>query len=155
MYDHAPEGYACPFCRLVRQGQPEDIERTVFQDSEITAFISRGFWPNNAGHVLIVPNRHYENLYVLPDRLLARIYACARSVALALKAAYACDGVSTRQHNEPAGGQDEWHYHVHAFPRYEGDRLYGTSRQPASREERALCAQKLRPLLQWVPSTSR
>lgn len=37
---------------------------------------------------------------------------------------YGCDGVSTRQHNEPAGDQDVWHFHVHVFPRYEGDGLY-------------------------------
>ena len=45
-------------------------------------------------------------------------------VAVAMRAAYACDGISVRQHNEPAGGQDVWHLHVHVFPRYDGDRLY-------------------------------
>ena len=34
--------------------------------------------------------------------------------------------MSTRQHNEPAGYQDVWHYHVHVFPRYAGDELYAT-----------------------------
>jgi histidine triad (HIT) family protein len=41
-----------------------------------------------------------------------------------MKEVYRCDGVSTRQHNEPAGDQDVWHLHVHVFPRYEGDQLY-------------------------------
>ncbi|MER5390020.1 RtcB family protein [Saccharopolyspora sp. NPDC002686] len=31
-----------------------------------------------------------------------------------------------RQHNEPAGDQDVWHHHVHVFPRYPGDDLYGS-----------------------------
>jgi len=29
-----------------------------------------------------------------------------------------------RQHNEPDGGQDVWHFHVHVFPRYKDDKLY-------------------------------
>lgn len=40
-----------------------------------------------------------------------------------MKAAYGCDGVSTRQHNEPAGDQDVWHYHLHVVPRWHGDAL--------------------------------
>jgi len=59
---------------------------------------------------------------------------------------YACDGVSTRQHNEPDGGQDVWHYHLHVFPRYTGDDLY---RSPADKEflppeKRMQYAQRLR-----------
>jgi len=41
-----------------------------------------------------------------------------------------CDGVSTRQHNEPAGNQDTWHYHVHVFPRYIDDGLYAAKPYP-------------------------
>jgi len=37
------------------------------------------------------------------------VYATVRRVALAMKQAYACNGVSTRQHNEPAGNQDVFH----------------------------------------------
>lgn len=46
--------------------------------------------------------------------------------AIAIRQSYRCDGTSTRQHNEPAGNQDVWHFHVHVFPRYAGDRLYAT-----------------------------
>jgi histidine triad (HIT) family protein len=85
--------------------------------------------------------------------LSARVHDCARAVALALKAAYACDGVSTRQHNEPAGSQDVWHYHLHVFPRYVGDGLYGSQRQPLAAGEHAMYAAKLRPLLRdWKPA---
>ena len=49
-----------------------------------------------------------------------------RDTALALKTAFDCDGVSTRQHNEPAGNQDVWHYHLHVFPRFTDDGLYAS-----------------------------
>ena len=41
-----------------------------------------------------------------------------------MKQAYECNGVSTRQHNEPAGNQDMFHLHVHVFPRWRHDELY-------------------------------
>jgi histidine triad (HIT) family protein len=66
-----------------------------------------------------------------------------------MKAAYGCDGTSTRQHNEPAGNQDVWHYHMHVFPRYAGDRLYLTQRAPMAAEERASYAGRLRQELGW------
>ena len=56
-----------------------------------------------------------------------------------MKAAYDCEGTSTRQHNEPAGYQDVWHLHAHVFPRYPGDRLYERHEEKrwATPEERA------------------
>ena len=71
-----------------------------------------------------------------------------------MKAAYNCDGVSTRQHNEPAGNQDVWHYHLHVFPRYAGDNLYSTQRALMPIEERARYTQALRAALAgWTPTT--
>jgi len=57
---------------------------------------------------------------------------------------YKCDGVSTRQHNEPSGNQDVWHYHLHVFPRYKNDNLYKTDRRNSEPEERTEYAEKLR-----------
>ena len=60
------------------------------------------------------------------------------------KRLYKCDGVSSRQHNEPDGGQDVWHYHLHVFPRYKNDNLYAMSRTQTTAEERAVYAEKLK-----------
>jgi histidine triad (HIT) family protein len=52
------------------------------------------------------------------------VWDLTQRVAVAMRAAYGCDGISTRQHNEPSGNQDVWHLHVHVFPRWADDRLY-------------------------------
>jgi histidine triad (HIT) family protein len=120
--------YACPFCAVVAGGETESCytrqRDVIWRDSDVTAFIASHWWPRNHGHVLIVPNAHIENLYAMPDDLLARVHVLSRNVAIAFKETYRCDGVSVRQHNEPAGNQDVWHYHLHVFPRFVGDRLY-------------------------------
>ncbi len=126
MRTHEPRGYRCPFCRLLR-GEETDrnlASDIVYRDAETAAFVSPKWWPRNAGHVLVVPTRHVENVYEIPTTLLARVYATAQAVAGAIAATYGCDGTSMRQHNEPGGQQDVWHFHVHVFPRYVGDELY-------------------------------
>jgi histidine triad (HIT) family protein len=158
MYNHAPDDYICPFCLVARRVENEHVltvaEDIVWQDDVVTAFIGAGQWPNNRGHVIIIPNQHFEHIYDLPLHLATRIHELARAVALAMKAAYACAGVSTRQHNEPAGNQDVWHYHLHVFPRYPQDHLYTTEKARMPPEERAKYARRLGPhLAQWRSRT--
>jgi histidine triad (HIT) family protein len=156
MYNHAPTDYVCPFCSLA-QGRsnehtlsvPSDV---VYEDDVTMAFIGSHQWPNNPGNVLIIPKEHYENIYDVPAGLAAEVQRVAKAVALAMKAAWQCAGVSTRQHNEPAGNQDVWHYHLHVTPRYAGDDFYGTRRALMPPHERARYARELRTLL-LDPST--
>lgn len=145
---HAPTDYRCPFCDWLagndtKYKQKNDI---VYQNDEITAFISPKWWVNNPGHVIVIPNQHHENIYDIPERSLAIVYGVAKQVAIAIKATYDCDGTSMRQHNEPAGNQDVWHFHVHVYPRYLGDQLYQRhdEKRFVEPEERQVYAERLR-----------
>ncbi len=100
--------------------------------------------PNNLGHVIIIPNEHFENVYDLPASMSAKIHEHARAVALAMKSAYHCDGVTLRQNNEPHGGQDVWHYHLHIYPRYEGDNFPRVEKEVTPEEQRVEHARRLR-----------
>ena len=152
-FSHQPEGYRCPFCRVAAgEDLPDDYTKQgdiVYRDSTATAFVSFAWWPGNRGHVLVVPNDHYENVYEIPDAVLAAVQVVGKRIALALKATYGCDGTSFRQHNEPGGDQEVWHYHLHVFPRYRGDELYVRTRERRNTTpaERVPYAQKLRRYL--------
>ncbi len=128
MYNHAPENYDCLFCKIAKGIEDEAIwnrQSDVFYQTEhITAMINPRWWPNNNGNVMIIPNQHIENIYDVPPETHTRIYEAARQVAIAFKQVHGCDGVSTRQHNEPGGLQEVFHYHLHMFPRYFNDYLY-------------------------------
>ena len=154
MASHAPPGYVCPFCRVARgdfsgEGLLTVARDVVYATPLVCAFVASHWWAHNPGHVLVAPADHVENMYDLPMALAAEVHEAARLVALAMKRAYGCEGVSTRQHNEPAGGQDVWHYHLHVFPRYRRDDLYLNDRTkrfvPAV--ERASYADRLRRAL--------
>jgi histidine triad (HIT) family protein len=144
VHNHAPSGYDCPFCRNVDGGQADQPLEFLYRDADLFVKMNPKWWPNNPGGVLVIPNDHYENVYELPAEMGTPIQRAVQSVAVAMKAAFACDGVSTRQHNEPAGNQDVWHYHVHVFPRWLGDGLYRTDGVPADAHELRRCADALR-----------
>ena len=148
MYNHAPAGYVCPFCLLIRGIENETVYSAqsdmVLQNRAVTALISSHQWPRTRGHVIIVPNGHYENIYDLPLEAAAEVHATSRAIALAMKLAYKCEGISTRQHNEPAGNQDVWHYHLHVFPRYANDGLYASQKSLMEADQRADYARRLR-----------
>lgn len=155
LHSHAPNNYLCPFCIVVGERDHERVatkqQDIVYKDGDITAFVASHWWPNNKGHVLIIPNEHYENIYDLPIQYAEKIHVLAQRIAFAFKETYGCDGVSTRQHNEPAGSQSVWHYHLNIFPRYQNDELYMSKDVPTTTEERLEYAVRLR---RWLLSNS-
>lgn len=154
MYTNAPEGYKCPICLGIKGIENEDTllkqADLVYKDDLVSAFINSFWVGKNEGHVIIVPNEHFENIYDLPDNYAHRVIEIAKKVALAMKSSYSCDGITTRQNSEPAGDQHAFHYHFHVFPRYKDDdfnnKLTEKSRL-SDPKERIKYAQKLKEQL--------
>jgi histidine triad (HIT) family protein len=152
---HEPPGYACPFCAVVagRDNPPFTLQDDVVERTAVTtAWIGSRWWERNPGHVIVVPSEHVENMYGVGPELAGEIHETARRIALALRAAYGCEGVSTRQHNEPAGYQEVWHYHLHVFPRYAADDLYGSAWRDTTPEERLPYARLVKEALTRCPT---
>ena len=149
MYNHEPAGYDCPFCREDPTTATRPIE-ILRRYERVTVRLNPKWWPNNPGGTLVVPHDHVENVYDLPPELGTPMQEAIRDTALALKAAFDCDGVSTRQHNEPAGNQDVWHLHIHVFPRYDGDDLYARHGAWVAKADMAVRADQLREALATI-----
>ena len=140
----APPDYDCPFCRLLA-GQYEDrMQQVVYLDDLVAVFPAKHHKIGNEGNLLVVPRSHIENLYVLPAELAVPLQTAIQRAAAALKAVLRCDGITIRQNNEPSGGQDVWHYHVHVVPRYEGDNWRTAGRVVAPESGRVALAQQLK-----------
>lgn len=148
MYNHAPNDYQCNLCQFVKGVETEYNKRSdiVYETPEVLAFISPKWWKNNPGNVVIIPKKHFEHIYDIPDDLFAQIAIIGKRLAVAIRTTYNCDGTSLRQHNEPAGNQDVFHYHLHVFPRYDNDDLYLNHKNISwtSPEERLPFANKLK-----------
>lgn len=154
MYNHAPADYICPICTAIK-GEENDntlISQSdiVYKDDLVLVFVSSFFIGNNPGHIVIVPIKHFENIYDLPQEFANRIQELAKKVSFALKESYQAQGITTLQNNEPIGGQHAFHYHFHVFPRYENDELFKNmlEKKITSWEERKPYADKIKNLLQ-------
>lgn len=127
MHNHAPPNYTCPICLAVAGIENEATmmrQADIFyRDDLVLAAINSKFLGSNPGHVIVVPLKHFENLYELPTAESNQIMKVSREVAIALKEVRKCDGVTFQQNNEPASGQHAFHYHAHIFPRFENDQF--------------------------------
>jgi histidine triad (HIT) family protein len=148
MYNHAPADYDCPLCSIIGGADNEDPwtkqSDVFYRDDDVIAWINTRWWGEIEGNVVVIPTHHYENIFDLPDEAAAKVHAVARRIAMAMMETYGCGGISTRQHNAPAGNQDAFHYHLHVFPRFDRDDLYGQPARLASLAERTPYADRLR-----------
>lgn len=128
MFNHAPKDYKCPICLAVSGIENEHTmmkQADIFyRDDLVMAAINSKFVGNNPGHAIIVPLKHYENLYDLPEKEANQIMKMAKEVAIAIKELRKSDGVMIQQNNEPASGQHAFHYHIHIFPRFNHDQFW-------------------------------
>lgn len=147
--NNAPFGYACPFCGIAETLPfPAPESAVVLVDLNVFALIPTHHYAGISGNCLIVPRNHYENVLDIPDQLGSDFFRATRRLAHAMRNSFGCEGISTRQHNGPAGNQDVWHYHLHVFPRYLNDALYAGEKAPYSTAERIELAARLRVALQ-------
>jgi histidine triad (HIT) family protein len=146
---HAPPQYDCPFCAAAAAIRASGALTGpyVFDDERVFALVPLHYYGTAKGNCLVIPKKHQENLFEIDEDLGTDLLRVTKRLALAMKVAFACDGVSTRQHNEPAGDQDVWHFHLHVIPRYTGDSLYSAPKLRYLEEERLLLAQRLRAVL--------
>lgn len=108
----------CVFCKIARKVVPASI---IYEDATVMAFLD--IRPLSKGHSLIIPKAHYENIFDIPEELLAKVHKVTKHVAFAVKKSTNADGISIIQQNGRAANQDIFHLHVHVIPRLVGQRL--------------------------------
>ncbi len=114
---------SCLFCKLVKKKSPISC---FYEDERAMAFLA--IRPINEGHALVIPKKHFETIYDLPDEELVHLFKIVKKVALAVKESVNASGITVMQHNGKATGQYIFHVHVHVIPRYEEQELSITKR---------------------------
>jgi histidine triad (HIT) family protein len=90
----------------------------VAEDEVSLAFMD--IMPRAEGHVLVIPKTPARNLIDISAAELARFIPSVQTIARAVKAGMAAEGISVQQFNERAGGQVVFHLHFHVLPRWTG-----------------------------------
>lgn len=103
---------SCLFCAIIAGELPS---RRVFEDDSAVAFLDINPW--QAGHTLVVPRRHVDDL-LDPDEALSEIAPAISSTARLLVDRLAADGLNLLSSARGVAGQEVFHLHVHLIPRY-------------------------------------
>ena len=101
----------CVFCKIAAKEAPAHV---VYEDDKVIAFMS--IQPINVGHALVVPKKHYENIYEIPEEDVAYLYKIVKKIAHAVNKAVNAEGIRVVQNNGEAAGQVIFHMHVHIIP---------------------------------------
>lgn len=104
---------SCIFCKIANGEIPS---ATLYENDEFRAILDLG--PANKGHTLILPKKHYADLFEMPDELAAKAVVLAKKLMPAMKKALDCDGFQLVQNNGETAGQTVFHYHLHVIPAY-------------------------------------
>lgn len=108
---------SCVFCQIIAG---EATSSQVYQDELVTAFMD--IQPLIQGHVLVIPNQHFNGLTDLDEKYGNHILRTARRVAQAmLRSRLGCEGVNLFLAEGTAAGQSVFHTHMHVIPRHAGD----------------------------------
>lgn len=106
----------CIFCKIIKGDIPS---QTLFEDEQFKVILDVG--PATRGHALILPKKHYANLYELPDDMAADAVRLAKKMMKIMTDKLSCDGFNLLQNNGEAAGQTVFHFHMHLIPRYKDD----------------------------------
>jgi histidine triad (HIT) family protein len=101
----------CVFCQIIRKQAPASI---VYEDEQVAAFLSNR--PVNVGHTLVVPKKHYVNIYEIPEEETAYLFKIVKRVTHAVKDATGIDAIRIVQNNGKDAGQIVFHLHMHIIP---------------------------------------
>ena len=77
----------CIFCKIANGEIPST---TLYEDNDFRVILDVN--PASKGHTLILPKKHAENLYDLPDETASKALVLAKNMASKIEKALECDG---------------------------------------------------------------
>lgn len=106
----------CIFCKIANGEIPS---ATLYEDEDFRVILDVG--PASYGHALLLPKKHYANLFELPEELAGKALIVVKKIATVMNETLDCDGLNVVQNNGEAAGQTVFHFHMHMVPRYKKD----------------------------------
>lgn len=106
----------CIFCKIV---SGEMLGYKVYENEHVLAFLDA--FPHSKGHTLVIPKKHFVNIFDVDDKTTKEVFSAVRLIANAVHDAIGSDGIKLVMASEKAAGQVVFHMHVHIIPKNEGE----------------------------------
>ena len=108
----------CIFCRILSGEIPAF---RIYEDEATLAFMDIN--PVSEGHLLVIPRKHFSNIWDSDPAALGQVMATAKRVAIALRDVLGVDSLNLLQANGRWAVQSVEHFHLHLIPRRENDNV--------------------------------
>ena len=102
------------FCKIINGEIPS---KTIYEDDKVLVILDVN--PRGNGHSLIIPKKHYKDLYDIDNETLIHIFSVAKKIGDMLEDKLHCTGITLEQNNGIC--QEVKHFHLHVIPRYKYD----------------------------------
>lgn len=99
------------FCRIINGEIPS---KDIFEDEIVKVIMDVN--PRSNGHCLIIPKRHYQDIFDIDSEVLAHIMHVSQDISKLLMDKLVCDGITLEENNGIS--QEVKHFHLHVIPKY-------------------------------------
>ena len=106
----------CVFCKIINNQIPSNV---VYEDESFKVILDNA--PIIKGDAILLPKKHFSNIYEMDSETSTKIFPVIRKVAKAMKKVLNCSGLNLLQNNGEIAGQTVFHFHLHFIPRYDDD----------------------------------
>jgi len=130
----------CIFCQIA-QGKIESVK--LYEDSQIIAVLD--IMPFTEGHTLIMPKRHFQFLFQLPEDLQRHIINVTNKLSTYIINATKANGFNLLVSNGLVAGQNIPHIAINLIPRFQEDGInFDFERKRSSKHELEKIASQVR-----------
>ncbi|MFW5795284.1 MAG: HIT family protein [Bacillota bacterium] len=121
----------CIFCNIIK-GEIDSYK--VYENDKVYAFFDTN--PINEYHTLIIPKKHYKDIYDIPEDELEAVIKATKKIAGLYKEKLGVNNVQIFSNSGVKAQQDVFHFHMHLVPREDNDgQDINWSTKPELREE--------------------
>ncbi|MGC8567858.1 MAG: HIT family protein [Candidatus Micrarchaeia archaeon] len=106
----------CIFCKL------DDFNKNSIIYKDDLCFVMIDKYPVEYGHLLVISNKHYENMLKTDDETMMHMYLIAKKFGIKQMEKLGAKGVNITTNIGKDAGQAIMHFHIHIIPRYEREK---------------------------------
>ena len=110
----------CSFCKIIVGKLPSN---KIYENENVLSFAPLKEGIIARGHMLVIPKKHYADIYDIPKQELHQIVDAIKTISQKLKVKYNADGINILHASGKVAQQSSFHFHIHLIPRYKDDGL--------------------------------
>jgi len=110
----------CSFCKIIAGKLPSN---KIYENENVLVFAPLKDTIISKGHMLVIPKKHYENIYDIPKEELHHIMDVVKIISQKLKSEFSAEGINILHASGKVAQQSCFHFHIHLIPRYKDDGL--------------------------------